>query len=79
MVGEPLFLRVFDAADRGAIDTIWQNFGLLPKSLVLPNCMGFARLFKVSLNCLQMLLKYGEYDTIMETFRIITETCWEFT
>lgn len=60
MTGEPLFLWVFDTADRGAIDTIWQNLGLLPKSLVLPNCMGFARLFKVPPNCLQMLLKNGE-------------------
>ena len=33
--------------------------GLLPKSLVLPNCMGFARLFGVPPNCLQMLLKNG--------------------
>ena len=55
MTGELLFLWVFDAADRGAIDTIWQNLGLLPKSLVLPNCMGFARLFKVSLKGLQNL------------------------
>ena len=46
---------VFDTADRGAIDTIWQNLGLLLKGLVLPNCMGFARLFEVSLNCLQNL------------------------
>jgi hypothetical protein len=55
------FFWIFDTADRGAIDTIWQNLGLLPKGLVLPNCMGFARLFKVSLKGLQMLLKFGKY------------------
>ena len=65
MAGEPLFLWVFDAADSIAIDTIWQNFGLLPKSLVLPNCMDFARLFKVSPNCLQMLLETGRYCHIL--------------
>ena len=61
MVGGLLFLWVFDVADNMAIDTIWQNLGLLPKGLVLPNCMGFARLFKVSLKGLQMLLKFGKY------------------
>ena len=55
MVGGPLFFGDFDTADNVAIDTIWQNLGLLPKGLVLPNCMGFARLFEVSLNCLQNL------------------------
>ena len=39
---------VFDAADSMAIDTIWQNLGLLPKGLVLPNCMGFAEMFGIS-------------------------------
>ncbi len=55
MAGEPLFLWFFDAADSIAIDTIWRNLGLLPKSIVLPNCMGFARLFEVSLKGLQNL------------------------
>jgi hypothetical protein len=59
VVGGLLFLWVFDVADNMAIDTIWQNLGLLPKGLVLPNCMGFARLFGVPPNCLQMLLKNG--------------------
>ncbi len=54
-IGEPLFLWLFDTADNMAIDTIWQNLGLLPKGLVLPNCMGFARLFKVSLKGLRNL------------------------
>ncbi len=65
MVGEPLFLWGFDTADNMAIDTIWQNLGLLPKGLVLPNCMGFARLFGVPPNCLQMLLQYGRYCHIL--------------
>ncbi len=34
MAGEPLFLWFFDAADSIAIDTIWRNLGLLPKSIV---------------------------------------------
>jgi hypothetical protein len=55
VAGGLLFLWVFDTADRGAIDTIWQNFRLLPKGLVLPNCMGFARLFEVSLKGLRNL------------------------
>ena len=53
--GEPLFFGDFDAADNMAIDTIWQNLGLLPKGLVLPDCIGFARLFKVSLKGLRKL------------------------
>ena len=57
MGGGPHFLVFLDAADRMAIDTIWQNLGLLPTGSVLPNCMGFARLFEVSPNCLQMLLE----------------------
>ena len=32
MVGGPLFLWVFDAADRGAIDIIWQKYTFRQKS-----------------------------------------------
>ncbi len=32
MTGEPLFLWVFDTADRGAIDTIWQKYTFRQKS-----------------------------------------------
>ncbi|MDE6601062.1 MAG: hypothetical protein K2K90_02635 [Lachnospiraceae bacterium] len=46
MGGEPLFFGDFDTADNVAIDAIWQNLGLLPKGLVLPNCMGFAEKYR---------------------------------
>ena len=32
MVGGPLFIWLFDTADRGAIDTIWQKYTFRQKS-----------------------------------------------
>ena len=49
--GEPLFLGFFDTADNVAIGDGHIQFG---KPLT------FARLFEVSLNCLQQLLKLDD-------------------
>ncbi len=57
MAGEPLFLAFLDTADNVAIGDGSTQFG---KPLT------FARLFKVLLNCLQMLLKSDDICSICE-------------
>ncbi|MCM1399761.1 MAG: hypothetical protein NC225_09825 [Clostridium sp.] len=56
--------------DWGISDTIWRNLGLLPKSMVLPNCIG------VTQNCLKMLLEFviddERADTITGWCRVIS-------
>ncbi len=61
MAGGSLFFGFFDTADRGAIDTIWQNLRLLP------NCMGFAKWFRVSqkgMRNLSMTMNFAETHSI---------------
>ena len=68
MVGGSLFFAFLDAADRGAIDTIWQKYTFRQKSGVSGivcrekvKGIGYCGFWlKDILSCLKILLKYGK-------------------